>query len=131
MVIIKFVDQSLLKSAFTSNSSGFNVEFSCPRQMELICASKTYDSDRLNNGSTIYIYIEQLDFPEIIIASTPVLYEQELETGSMKKNYMYTLSRFQPARCYNGHCSFNEYQFFKLLLSIDASDWCEVKWSKI
>ena len=62
--------------------------------MELIGASKTYVSDRLNNGSAIYIYIEQLGLSEILIVSTPVSYEQELETGSMKKNYMYTLSRF-------------------------------------
>ena len=75
MVIIKFVDQSLLKNAFTSNSSGFNIEFSCPRQMELISASKTYVSDRLNNGSAIYIYIEQLGLSEILIVSTPVSYE--------------------------------------------------------
>ena len=76
MVIIKFIDQSLFESAFTSNSSGFNVEFSCPRQMEMICASKPYVSDRLNNGSAIYIYAPQLGGLEIIIASIPVLHEQ-------------------------------------------------------
>ena len=97
MVIIKFIEQSLLESAFTRHSSGFNVEFPRPRQIELICASKTYVSDRLNNGSAIYIYTEQLHLPEISVASTPVLYEQELETGSLKR----TKCTFGPA--FNQH----------------------------